>query len=118
VRTDGIAEARVVVPPLEAVRACLLAVGPADRELGRGAQLVVDDCSVAYGRPQNAKAASDEYGDQVVESFDCDDGAGGLDGATSSPSTVSDLGCRPTREKPAVGIGLRGPDAHEARSSS
>ena len=58
VRADRVAEARVVVAALEAIRPGLLDVGPADGQLGRGFEIVVDDRALPHlaGRARGSRA--------------------------------------------------------------
>jgi hypothetical protein len=56
VRPDGVAEARVVLTALKAVGPRLLPVGPADRELSRALELVVDDRAVAHRGAEHPEA--------------------------------------------------------------
>ena len=53
-RADRVAEQRVVVPSLQLIAPGLLAVGPAGRQIGKTAHVVVDDGAVPEPRPQYA----------------------------------------------------------------
>ena len=64
VRPDRVAEARVIVAALETIRACLLNVGPADRQLGRGFEIVVDDRALSNLGAEHAEAARGELLDE------------------------------------------------------
>ena len=70
VRADGVAEARLVLAPLEPVDPAVLTVGPADRKLVGGLELVVDDRAVAHRRPEHAISAISKRTDEIVEHSD------------------------------------------------
>ena len=69
-RPDRVAEARFVVAALEPVATAVLDVRPADRQLGGGVELLVDDRAVAHGRADDGVAAGGQSGDERVERFD------------------------------------------------
>jgi hypothetical protein len=66
-RTDGVAEAGVVVTAFEAIRAGVLAVGEADRELTCRLELVVDDRLARDRGPDDAIPPPVKRRDQDVE---------------------------------------------------
>jgi hypothetical protein len=73
VRPDGEAEPRVVRAALEPIGAAVLRVRPADRELGRRAQVVVGDRAVADRRAEDAIAARPQLVEELIERVDLDD---------------------------------------------
>ena len=72
-RSDRIAEQGLVLPPAEAVVAAVLLVGPADRQIRRPADLVVHDCAVANGGPDDRVAAARQRVEQLIEVASLDD---------------------------------------------
>ena len=56
-RTDGVAEQRLVGAALEAIGAAVLHVGPAGRQVGDAVDVVIDDRVVAEHRADHAIAA-------------------------------------------------------------
>ena len=113
VRPDGVAEARVVLAALEPVGPRLLPVGPADRQLGRALELVVDDRAVAHRRAEHAEARRRKA---PIRSSSADGsttavtGSSFHDGATDSASTPparSGYGFR--------GVGWHGEGSHDER---
>ena len=69
VRTDGVSEPRVVLPPLEAVRPAVLAIRPTGWQLGGRFELGVDDCAVSNRRSEDEEAASLQDVNECVEPF-------------------------------------------------
>ena len=74
VRPDRVPEAGLVVAALEPVAARLLVVRPADREIGRRLDVVVDDRAVAHRRADGPKAVRRERPQQIVEGLGLDHG--------------------------------------------
>ena len=66
VRPDRVAKAGLVVAALEPVAARLLVVSPADRQVGRRLDVVVDDRAVANGRADGAEAVRRERPQEIV----------------------------------------------------
>ncbi len=69
-RTDGIAEKRLVVAAHEPVAPAVLLVGPAPRQIGERDDIVVDDGLVANGRTDHAIAPPPQRVNQRLQPLD------------------------------------------------
>src|SRR5450755_162881 len=102
VRTDGVAEQRLVVPSPQAVMAAVLLVGPADREIPSGADLVVDDRPIADRGTDDRVTPTSKRPQQRVEIIPLDDMHASHSARTPPPTrgrprrTAGRCGSRPT----------------------
>ncbi len=89
VRADRVAEARLVVAALEPVGARVLAVLPADRELGGRLEILVDDRAVPDCRPDDAEASTGQRLQEAVEGLRLDHAGLGVRQAFHSSLTLA-----------------------------
>jgi hypothetical protein len=72
-RSDGVAEHRLIVTPPQAIGAAVLLVAPADGKLRAGAHVAIDDRSVTHGGPDNVIALGGDRREQRVKRAAVDD---------------------------------------------
>ena len=66
-RAHGIAEQRLIIAPLQLVRAAVLIVGPAGGQVVHRVDIVVDDRLVAQRRPHDTEAAFRQRADKALQ---------------------------------------------------
>ena len=86
VRSDSVAEQRLVVPAAQAIVASVLLIGPPDRQIGCRRDLVVDDRLLPDRWSDDRVSAPRDRPEQFVEVLPLDDFHGSHREATSRPS--------------------------------
>ncbi len=71
-RPDGIAEQRVIVPPLQAIAAAILLVRPAGGQIVHPFDVIIDDGIVAHGGTEDAEAVVAQGPDQRRQAVEAD----------------------------------------------
>ena len=114
-RSDGVAEQRLIIAAYEPVGPAVLLVGPAARQVVDGGDVVIDDRLVADRRADNTVAALPERIEQDLEPIGSQDSLlRGIHEASSDElySTWSIIAHLPVGVKPAGGQILGSRDGH------